>query len=121
MKKKELNEGTHLSLIFVLSISTMDCTRFCVLIFIIIYIFILFLSPPQPSFFVTANSVRKSTRNRQGRLSVTVTVRDKPSGKKRHGKSVAKPPVRKVFPDGKQNVSDSFRLFPSAASLSAKF
>jgi len=45
-----------------------------------------FTKPTPAKFFVTARSVRKSAKNRQGRLSVTVTVRDKPSGKKRQGK-----------------------------------
>jgi len=52
---------------------------------------------PQLSFFLTVSSVRKSTENRQERSSVTVTVRDKPSAEKRHGKS--------SFPDGKPSMT----------------
>jgi len=52
---------------------------------------------PQLSFFLTVSSVRKSTENRQERSSVTVTVRDKPSAEKRHGKS--------SFPDGKPSLT----------------
>jgi len=48
--------------------------------------------PAQPSFSVTARSVSKSTKKRQENSSVTVIVRDDPSGNKWHGKS--------TFPDG---------------------
>jgi hypothetical protein len=68
---------------------------------------------PQSSFFLTAHSVRKSYENRQGRVSVSVTVRDNPSGKNRRGKS--------SFPDGNPSRNSPWRLRPSGKMSTVGF
>ena len=67
---------------------------------------------PQPTFSVTAKSVREGTKNRQGKL-LTGTVRDGPSGMNWQGKS--------TFPDGKPSRNGSWRLLPSGESFPVDF
>ena len=67
-----------------------------------------------PEFFsVTAISVRKSIKNRQERLSVTVTVRDVPSVIDCQGKW--------TFPDGNPTRTIPWRLFLSGKTFSVGF
>jgi hypothetical protein len=67
----------------------------------------------QQTFSVTAKTVRKGTKNRQGKLFVTDTVRDGPSGINSQGKC--------SFPDGKPSWNNPWRLLPLGESFRVDF
>jgi hypothetical protein len=68
---------------------------------------------PQLVFFLMDGTVMESAKYRQGKCSVTVTVRDRPSGKNWGKKS--------TFPDGKPSLIDPWWFEPSKKGFSVGF